>query len=134
MRTKRIFGLIVVLSFCVVVGCADTRREQGKNLQSWVQHLIPIIVAECERDKNHQIPDDKLFVKAVKDKPMYRAAFKNNKVKVKREGTNVVVLVCDRSSKYALWEVPSWQVEKTKTWFTTEKPQPAEFTIKFPDK
>ncbi len=134
MRTKRISGLIVVFSVCMFVGCADTRREQGKELQSWVQHLTPMVVAVCDRDEKHQIPDEQLFNEAVKNKPKYRAAFKNNKVKVKRDGTNVVVLVCDRDGKYALWEVASWQGGETINWSTTRNPQPAEFTIKLPNK
>ena len=75
------------------------------------------------------VPDNQLAAMALKARPDLARIFQGYPILVRRDGTNVVVLVCSPDGTHALYEDTSRTPDKVDTLWCEQKPaHPAQFT------
>ena len=76
-----------------------------------------------------QVSSDDLVAATLREKPELEKDFRGYTIRTRASGTNLVVLVCTKDGKYALFEDASWTPFVDKNWYETAPRHPADFTI-----
>lgn len=123
-------SLAFVLAVLFLPSCAAMNEPKPYILGPPLSRLtmtIQTIVLFPEGGK--PVPDDRLLEAAWQERPELMGFFQGLPIKVRRSGTEVVVLVCSPDGRFAWLEDASWTSGIDREWHEIDPKHPAEFSM-----
>jgi hypothetical protein len=103
--------LALIAMSCLISGC----QKQYRPLPPPALGPSVLRLTQALRAELGHYPNDELVKATFRTKPELEQDFRGYTIRTRSSGTNLVVLVCTKDSKYALYEDASWTpyVDKT---------------------
>ena len=124
---KRSLGL--GLAAMLLAGCLGCPREHEEAMVAALPRLTSAVQGAALYSMP-PVPDDQLAATVLKARPDLAQIFQGYPILVRRDGTDVVVLVCSPDGTHALYEDTSHTPDKVDFLWCEQKPaHPAQFTL-----
>ncbi len=120
----------LVLAILLLLSCASMNEPKPYELSQPLSRLtMTIQTIVLFPEGGEPLSDDRLIEAAWRERPELMGYFQGLPIRVRRSGTDVVVLLCSPDGRYAWMEDASWTPGVDLEWHEIDPKRPAEFSL-----